>query len=304
MRRGARVYESTDTIWNFQAFHQEKAMATGFGYGKLDQPEVLSVMFHPRQEAGIQAPAGAMDYDIVVEDGIHVGARFFMADKANPNILFFHGNGEIVEDYNEIGPIYNASGLNFLPVDYRGYGRSLGNPTASAMMGDAHTIFREVTRWLKDNGYTGPLIVMGRSLGTACAIELMVSFDEDIAGLIIESGFAQTVSLLNTLGVDAQALGITEAEGFKNIQKIEQVTKPTLQIHGRYDQIIPAMSAELLQVHCAARGKEFHIIPGADHNTILVHGGKFYFELIKRFTNKIEGKREKRYFRKKPKITS
>jgi pimeloyl-ACP methyl ester carboxylesterase len=280
---------------------QENVMTTGFGYGKLDHPEVLRVLFHPRPEEGARAPAEAMDYHIAVEEGVQVGARFFMADKEDPNIVFFHGNGEIVEDYNPVGSLYNEHRLNFLAVDYRGYGRSSGTPTASSMIRDAHVVFKDVIGWLADGGYTGPVLVMGRSLGTACAIELMASFEEDIKGLIIESGFAKTVSLLNTLGVDVQALGITEADGFKNVQKIEQVTKPTLQMHGRYDQIIPVMSAELLQVHCAARSKEFHMIPGADHNNILVQAGKYYFELIKRFTNKIEGKREKRYWRKKPK---
>jgi len=59
------------------------------------------------------------------------------------------------------------------------------------------------------------------------------------------------------------------------------------------------MSAEILQVQCIARSKEFRMVPGADHNTILSRTGKLYFELIKRFTNKIEGKREKRSFRRK-----
>ena len=276
-------------------------MTTGFGYGKLDHPDILPVLFHPRPEQSGQAPAGAIDYDIPVEEGVSVGARFFLANKEDPNILFFHGNGEIVEDYDPIGPLYNEQGLNFLAVDYRGYGRSSGTPTASAMIRDAHVVFKDVAQWLKDGGYRGPMLVMGRSLGTACAIDLTVSFAEDIKGLIIESGFALTVPLLNTLGVDTQAMGITEADGFKNVQKIEQVSKPTLQIHGRYDQIIPVMSAELLQVHGAARSKEFHMIPGADHNNILIQAGKYYFELIKRFTNKIEGKREKRYWRRKPK---
>jgi pimeloyl-ACP methyl ester carboxylesterase len=276
-------------------------MTNGFGYGKLDHPDILPVLFHPRPEQGLQAPEGAVDYNIAVEEGIQIGARFFMAKKENPNILFFHGNGEIVEDYNSVGPIYNEHGLNFLAVDYRGYGRSTGTPTASAIMRDAHAIFKDVTQWLKDEGYSGPMLVMGRSLGSACAIELMAAFGDDIKGLIIESGFARTVLLLNTLGVDTHALGITEADGFKNIQKIEQVSKPTLQIHGRYDQIISVMSAELLQVHCAARSKEYHMIPGADHNNILIQAGKYYFELIKQFTNKIEGKRKNRYFRDRPK---
>jgi alpha-beta hydrolase superfamily lysophospholipase len=276
-------------------------MMTGhqFGYAKLDQPGVLQVIFHPRKEYDSQPPPSALDYDIVVEEDVRVGARFHMAGPADPNILFFHGNGEIVADYDNIGPMYNQHGLSFLIVDYRGYGRSSGMPTVTSMMRDAHVVYKEILKWLKAENRTGPLLIMGRSLGSACAIELAASDEGDISGLIVESGFAHTVSLLSSLGVDTQALGITEADGFKNNEKIAQFAKPTLIMHAQHDQFIPVMSAELLQVHCPARSKEFHMIPGADHNTVMFRAGKFYFEIIKRFTNKIEGKREKHSFREK-----
>jgi alpha-beta hydrolase superfamily lysophospholipase len=73
---------------------------------------------------------------IAVEPGVDVGARFHMAANTGVNILFFHGNGEIVSDYDELGPVYNQMGINFLAIDYRGYGRSTGQPTVSAMMKD------------------------------------------------------------------------------------------------------------------------------------------------------------------------
>ncbi|MCK7515883.1 MAG: lysophospholipase [Desulfobacterales bacterium] len=85
------------------------------------------------------------------------------------NILFFHGNGEIVDDYDDLGPFYNRLGINFLAVDYRGYGNSTGKPTTSAMLADCHVIFKFVNDWLREKGYTGALIVMGRSLGSASA---------------------------------------------------------------------------------------------------------------------------------------
>jgi alpha-beta hydrolase superfamily lysophospholipase len=272
-----------------------------FGYAKLDQPEVLDVIFHPRQVHDSQPPAGAVDHDVVVEEGIRVGARFHMAGMGDPNILFFHGNGEIVADYDSIGPMYTEHGLSLLIVDYRGYGTSGGVPTVTSMMRDAHLVFKEVLRWLRADNRTGPLVIMGRSLGSACAIDLAASEADNISGLIVESGFAQTVPLLNCLGVDTQALGITEADGFKNKEKIAQFAKPTLIIHAQHDQFIPVMSAEMLQVHCPARSKEFHMIPGADHNSTMVRAGRIYFEIIKRFTNKIEGKREKRLFRDRKK---
>lgn len=277
-----------------------------FGYAKLDHPEVLKAIFHPRKEIDADLPPDVIDHDMTVEEGIRIGARFHMAGVEDPNILFFHGNGEIVSDYNAIGPVYKEHELSLLAVDYRGYGRSGGVPSVTAMMRDAHVIFKEVQKWLKYGGRTGPLLVMGRSLGSACAIDLAASHQEEISGLIIESGFAETVPLLNCLGVDTQALGMTEADGFKNLQKIAQFAKPTLIIHAQYDQFIPVMSVELLQVHCAARSKEFHMIPGADHNTVMARGGKYLFETMKRFTNKIEGKRSRRrhYFRDKRKRAS
>lgn len=275
-----------------------------FGYAKLDQPEVLQALFHPRKETGSGPPLKAIDYDIPVEEGVRIGARFHMADAGDPNILFFHGNGEIVGDYDSVGPVFNEHGLSFLAVDYRGYGRSDGVPTVTSMMRDTHVIFKEVRGWLKAENRTGPLVVMGRSLGSACALDLAASDEGDISGLIIESGFALTVPLLNCLGVDTQALGITEADGFRNIDKIARFAKPTLTIHGQHDQIIPVMSAELLQVHCAARSKEFHMVPGADHNSVMERAGNIYFEIIKRFTNKIEGKRPKHSFRRRSKPRS
>jgi pimeloyl-ACP methyl ester carboxylesterase len=268
-------------------------------YTKLDQPGVVQVLFHPRTEVNATPPPGAIDYEIAVEEDVSVGARFHVADTAAPNILFFHGNGEIVSDYDTIGPFYNEHDLSFLAVDYRGYGRSGGTPTVTSMMRDAHVIFKETQNWLKNEKRTGPLVIMGRSLGSACALELASSYEEDLSGLIIDSGFPHTVPLLNCLGVDTQGFGITEADGFKNTEKIAQFSKPTLIIHAQYDQFIPVTSAEMLQVECLARSKEFQMVPGADHNTILLRTGKSYFETVKKFTNKIEGKREKHSFREK-----
>ena len=103
-------------------------------YSPLDQPEVVSRLFHPRPEWHASDRGGpSRDVLIPVEKDVVVGGRFHMADPRAPNILFFHGNGEIVADYDDLGPFYNRMGINFLPVDYRGYGRSTGSPTVTAM---------------------------------------------------------------------------------------------------------------------------------------------------------------------------
>jgi alpha-beta hydrolase superfamily lysophospholipase len=258
-------------------------------YEKLDQPEVLKVLFHPRKASEGEPPAGAVDLDFTVDEDVQIGGRFYPADVEAPNILFFHGIGEIVSDYDTVGPKFNEFGMSFLAVDYRGYGRSTGLPTVSAMIHDAHSIFNQVKSFLKDENRNGPFILMGRSLGSVCAIELAATCQDDIAALIIESGIATTMPLLQNMGIDTTGLGITEQDGFRNIRKIAQVFKPIFVLHARHDQLISIANAELLQAESGARNKQFQVVPGADHNTIMAVAGNLYFETIKQFINKILG---------------
>ena len=76
-----------------------------FDYSKLDQPGVVQLLFHPRKELDLKPPPGSIDCDILVEQDVRIGARFHMAGVEDPNILFFHGNGEIASDYDDIGPL-------------------------------------------------------------------------------------------------------------------------------------------------------------------------------------------------------
>ena len=166
----------------------------------LDRPEVLACLFYPRPGFTQATPANTCDLLIPVAEGVMVGARCHLADPEATNILFFHGNGEIAEDYDDLGPLFARCRINFLMADYRGYDSSTGSPTSSARLADSYAILRFVTGWLSDQDHTGPLIVMGRSLGSAPAVELACHDPEAIAGLILESAFAHTGLLLRRLG--------------------------------------------------------------------------------------------------------
>jgi len=256
-------------------------------YSVLDSPEISLRIFHPRAEMRSFANTSANDISIPVGDQITIGARFHIANKEAPNILFFHGNGEIVADYDDIGPIFNRMGINFLPVDYRGYGRSGGEPTVSSMMRDCHTIYDFTQKWLSDNGYTGPFIVMGRSLGSASALELASAHADKIDGLIIESGFALAGPLLRLLGVDPVSLNFIESNGFRNIDKIKQFCKPVLIIHAEFDHIIPYSDALQFFRASPSQDKTLLKIPGANHNDIFSRGLREYMSAIKSFAGRL-----------------
>ena len=258
-------------------------------FHKLDQPVLLSSIFYPRSCETTPLPKGAIDIEIETEPGIHIGCRFYIHDISSPNILFFHGNGEIVSDYDDIGPLYNHAGMNLLVTDFRGYGWSSGSPSVTSMLTDAETLFTEIQNWLKSNTYSGAFFLMGRSLGSVPAIDLATRHGDDIKGLILESGIADTLPLAKSLGFDLSGMNFTEEDGFQNLQKIEAITNPTFIFHGARDEIIAADEAEKLQSFSGARTKEFVVIPGATHNTMIVTGGKLYFQTIKIFIDKVTG---------------
>lgn len=256
-------------------------------YSALDIQEVLNLVFHPVAESHSEPPAGCIDYEVPVGDGVKVGVRCHLPEQKDaPNIIFFHGNGELVSDYDTVGPSYNEQGLGFIVADFRGYGWSGGEPTVTSMLKDSREIFDFVKEKLTQMGRTGKLIVMGRSLGSASALELAAFRQQELAGVIIESGFANTCPLLTTLGVDCDALGINEENGIGNLLKIKGLLKPIFILHAQNDQIIPLTEAAALHAECAAAGKELQMIPGADHNNILEKTGRMYFEVLAQFVRR------------------
>ena len=255
---------------------------TKINYQKVDRPEILMLLFHPRPEwASSESEPGCQDVMVPLGEGVMLGAKFHLSDSAAPAILFFHGNGEIAADYNDLGQLYRRMGIHFLVFDYRGYGRSGGNPTITNMMRDCHVVFEYTRRFLSEQRFTGPLIVMGRSLGSAPALELASTYASQVRGVIIESGFALTESLLELFGFSMEKLGIREQDAFRNIEKIGTIETPCLIIHGERDQLIPFAEGRALFDACKAKKKRLLMIPGADHNDLFYRGIEEYLQAVK-----------------------
>ena len=255
---------------------------TTIDYSRLDKPEILMLLFHPRPEGPTHEPVpGCHDVMIPVDKGVALGAKFHLSEAGAPAILFFHGNGEIAADYNDLGALYRRMGMHFLAVDYRGYGRSEGNPTITSMMRDCHSVFEYTKSFLSERGFTGPLLAMGRSLGSAPALELASTYQDQISGLIIESGFAFTGPLLELFGFSMKRLGISEPDAFRNIEKVRAFEKPCLIIHGERDHLIRFAEGQALFDACRSEKKKLLMIRGADHNDLFDRGAEEYLQAVK-----------------------
>lgn len=252
----------------------------------LDRPEVTRALFYPRREHPSRpTPLRVRALRIPVGEGIAVSGRLHRARPNGPTVLFFHGNGEIASDYDGISPLYTQLGINLLVVDYRGYGSSDGQPKASYLLADAVSVYEQTASLLLEHELmTTRLFVMGRSLGSAAAIEIARHAGDEIAGLILESGFADTLPLLATLGLRTELEGADETrDGFGQVKKIAQVYVPTLIIHGEEDQLIPIANGRALYEHSAARDKQLVTIPRTGHNDLLFTGQARYFEALRAF---------------------
>ncbi|MBF0162148.1 MAG: alpha/beta hydrolase [Magnetococcales bacterium] len=249
----------------------------------LEHPSVLRYLFHPRRETAFDGLGKAQVVRLPVGPQLALGGRLFVSHAEAPTLLFWHGNGEIAADYDDLAPLYTGMGIHFLAMDYRGYGISDGQPTGTALLADAVAIYPQVRSLLAAQGIrSSRLYVMGRSLGSAAAIETARHAQGEIAGLIIESGFAFTIPLLERLGALSLS-GVGEEQGFGNHAKMAHLPMPVLVIHGEWDEIIPLEEGHALYEQVAHRHKRWLPIAESGHNDLMMVGQRAYFEAIRNF---------------------
>ena len=253
-------------------------------YSHVDHPLLLQYIFYPRKDF-TPCPQNAFDLSVPVGEGIFISCRFYMDHPQDPWILFFHGNGEVVSDYDEISPLYHQKNLNLIVADYRGYGASGGIPTLTNLVQDSHAILKEIRAELSRRNLRTDLWVMGRSLGSISALELAYHHQEVLKGLILESGFPSVVRIMTHLGVPDHGKGLEKIDQ-GCLERLRKIFLPTLIIHGEQDWLVPLQNATDLYHHLGTKEKELLVIPSATHNDIMLVGLKEYFNALQRFIQK------------------
>ena len=252
-------------------------------YSLLDNPAISMNSFYPRRN-WTATPQGAEDHTIAMEDGVQLSCRFFPVSRDSssgnqgPTILFFYGNGETAVDYDSIAPLYNRIGVNFFVADYRGYGRSEGNPTFNAMLSGAHKVLEGLSEFLNEGQRPGGIFVMGRSMGRHAAFEIAANFPGGVKGMIVESGRPSLGQFIYGLEESAARDLETDYQA-----KVASISIPVLIIHGELDNLAPLQQAVTMYESLASTDKRLLTIPGAGHNDLLYVGMNEYFAAIRDF---------------------
>jgi alpha-beta hydrolase superfamily lysophospholipase len=235
-------------------------------------------LFFPRPDP-LPGPTSCEEIYVQVDENVSVHCRKHPVPQAGISLLFFHGNGEVVSDYDDIVQAFTALGMEMTICDYRGYGKSGGTPSLRNSLEDARTIYQ----YLRDNGILRSLVcVMGRSLGAASAIELCSKFN-DISSCIIESGYADPIPLVERRGLRIDQTTPEEDALFNNSLKVQKVHCPLLIMHGEDDFLISPKEAKMNYERAGSKMKTLEILEGVGHNDMMMAENGEYFSSIRRF---------------------
>ena len=125
------------------------------------------------------------DVDFLAGDGVKLHGWYVHSPDAKATLLWFHGNAGNITHRLENIKMLQALKLNIFIFDYRGYGKSGGQPDEKGIYLDSQAAYDFVTK--EKNIAPEKLILFGRSLGGVFAVD--VAANNPAAGLILESVF-------------------------------------------------------------------------------------------------------------------
>ncbi len=228
----------------------------------------------PRDMPPPQWAAGAREVWINTEDGVRIHGLWWLAPEGRPTILFLHGNAQEVYSWSLVREDLAALECGMLLIDYRGYGKSEGEPGEAGLYADG----RGALEWLRREGIrAGETMVFGKSLGGAVACE--IARGVDLKGLILESTFTSLASVARNLFPFARGYAPADT-AYNSLTKLPEIQCGLMVIHGDADMLIPVGEGEAL-FEAAGEPKELLVVRGAGHNDVSMVAGSVYGQRIR-----------------------
>ena len=248
------------------------------------QPKLI---YFPHNEIEATPALISLQYEdiaLATTDGEGLNAWWIPHPEARATLLFLHGNaGNISHRLDSIN-IFHQLGLSVLIIDYRGYGKSTGNPSEQGTYIDAETAWNYLTNEKKIE--SDSIIIFGRSLGGAIATWLAEKHPP--AGLIIESSFT-SIEDMSKHYYPYLPTSLLARIKYSSIDRIANIKTPTLFVHSKHDEIIPYNYSKQLFTEAlkeTTTEKSFLDTIGG-HNDGFLLSGKQYIGGLDRFITDI-----------------
>jgi uncharacterized protein len=172
-----------------------------------------------------------------------------------PAVVFFHGNGELIDFLPADFAEPRRWGMGVLLVEFPGYGRSSGTPSERSIT----EVVLAAHDWTQAQASINPqkIIAYGRSLGGGAAG--ILAGKRPTAGLLLESTFTSVRSFAHGFWLPEFAV----LDPFDTLAVLSAYGGPVLVLHGKYDRVVPVRQAE--ELARAARHSELKLVP-CGHN--------------------------------------
>ncbi len=192
--------------------------------------------------------------------GASLHALHFKQPNPRGVVFFLHGNAGNLVSWTTGLDFYRRVNYDLFIVDYRGYGKSTGHIENEAQLyADARAAYDAMAPLYRDK----PIVIYGRSLGTALAASLARDVQPRLVVL---------VSPFSSLAASAAQAYPWAPEWvlkypLRTDTIIGDVKSPILLIHGSEDKLIPLSHSERLKA-LARSPVELLVVPGAGHGDI------------------------------------
>jgi len=194
-----------------------------------------------------------------------------------PVLLWAHGNGGNLVGRAPHAQVLADEGLSVFVFDYRGYGRSEGNPNEAGIYVDMEAAYEFL---VQERGIAAErIILLGRSLGSAPAARLSTMVPH--AGVVLVSPLPSARRMARRM-FGGLPIDVFATADFPVVDWVAQRSTPLLIFHGDRDEVIPlAYGREVFEA--AADPKELVMLAGAGHNDVLAAGGRRYLDPLVEF---------------------
>ncbi|MCE5270605.1 alpha/beta hydrolase [bacterium] len=237
-----------------------------------------SLTFHPSRETeAVPGDFGLSAEEMLIPSGgqgdsLH-GWYFPPADSAAPVLLVFHGNAGNIAHRLEWAAPFVRDGMGVLLFDYRGYGRSGGQPSEKGFQEDALTVWTWLTA---EKGLDpGRIVPFGRSLGGAPAVHLASC--RPVRALVLEGAFTRGADMAKMI-FGFLPVGWLMKYRWEVERPLAGLDIPVLLIHGTEDTVVPFALGERL-ARAARQGRLWRVHGGGHLDAHYVLGRAYYERL-------------------------
>ena len=238
-----------------------------------------SLIFFPSQDIRT-APRdkNLQDVTFVTQDWVSLNG-WFIDNKSDITIIFFHGNGWNIFYNQERLTLFNMIGVNALLFDYRGYWKSqwiIKHENDIYLDGEAAYQY-VLSRGIKPSN----IVLWGQSLWGAIAINTAQS--KNLRGIISESTFTSMDDIAR-IQFWFLPTSFLLKYNFDNISKMKRILSPILIIHSEDDEMINIDHAK--QLFEKIKSNKDFLQTNGSHNGAFSQSYILYKNKIEAFLNK------------------